>query len=69
MSEMSLWVCQDWFLRKSSKLCQKSWHKSFPFFTFDILRLYACKDYSGLTKGARLQAEADGKYWAAEVTW
>lgn len=24
-------------------------------------------DYSGLTKGMRLQAEADGKYWAAEV--
>ena len=33
---------------------------------FEVEPLSA-KDYSGLTKGMRLQAEADGKYWAAEV--
>ena len=33
---------------------------------FEIEPLSA-KDYSKVTKGMRLQAEADGKYWAAEV--
>eukprot|EP00435_Cladocopium_sp_Y103_P054573 s1802_g17.t2 len=34
---------------------------------FEVEPLSPAKDYSALTKGMHLQAEADGKYWAAEV--
>ena len=46
------------------RLLESGWNR--PKFEVEPL---SAKDYSGLTKGMRLQAEADGKYWAAEVPW
>ena len=46
------------------RLLESGWNR--PKFEVEPL---SAKDYSGLTKGMQLQAEADGKYWAAEVPW